>query len=120
MNQRGFSQIILLGIITILILAGASGFLLLPEKKIPSSENEKAARQEVSPPALGSLCSGKDECINFCLNNRGKCEGYCKGRGVELCKIIFPPGEEYKKQPTAVRAVENKPVSPQNKRKLRA
>ena len=46
-SRQGFSQIILLGIIAALILAGASGFLILREKKIPSSENEKTVRQEV-------------------------------------------------------------------------
>ncbi|MDP3769662.1 MAG: M23 family metallopeptidase [bacterium] len=47
-NQKGFSQVILLGIIAALILIGAGGFLLLPEKKTSSFENEKVVRQEVS------------------------------------------------------------------------
>ncbi|MEK7552148.1 MAG: hypothetical protein AAB534_01905 [Patescibacteria group bacterium] len=32
-NRKGFSQIILLGIVAILVLVGAGGFLLLPEKE---------------------------------------------------------------------------------------
>ena len=97
-GEKGFSQIILLSIIAVLVLAGAGDFLLVPKKNMlsenaetSSPENEKTARQEVSPPALGSLCSGKEACISFCLDNRGRCEGYCKGKGIELCKIIFPP-----------------------------
>ena len=48
MNQKGFSQVILLGIIAVIILAGAGGFLVLREKEMPSSENEKTVQQEVS------------------------------------------------------------------------
>ena len=40
---------------------------------------------------LGDLCSGEEECISFCQNNRGQCESYCKGNKNEICKIIFPP-----------------------------
>lgn len=45
---------------------------------------------------LGSLCSGEEECISFCLNNSGRCQAYCKGNTHqnELCLIIFPPGAE--------------------------
>lgn len=46
MNQKGFSQIILLGIIAVLILAGAGRVLVFREKKVPSSE--KMVRQEIS------------------------------------------------------------------------
>lgn len=40
---------------------------------------------------LGNLCSGEENCKEFCLNNKGQCEDYCKGKENELCKIIFPP-----------------------------
>ena len=48
MNQKGFSQIILLGIIAVIILAGAGGFLVFREKKMLSSENRKTVQQEES------------------------------------------------------------------------
>jgi len=48
MNQKGFSQVILLSITLVLILVGIGGFLLLPEKKMSPSKNEKTVRQEVS------------------------------------------------------------------------
>lgn len=44
--KKGFSQIILLGIIAVLVLAGAGGFLVLREKEITSYE--KTVQQEVS------------------------------------------------------------------------
>src|SRR3989338_8334568 len=40
---------------------------------------------------LGNLCSGEDKCKYFCSNNRGRCEAYCRGKEIELCRIIFPP-----------------------------
>ncbi len=91
-GRQGFSQIILLSTIATFILVGAGGFLTFREKKASSSE--KTALQEASSPALGNLCSGKKGCISFCLNNRGQCENYCKGKGNELCKNIFPPKKQ--------------------------
>lgn len=46
---------------------------------------------------LGTFCFGEKECVNFCLNNRGQCEVYCKGKENELCKIIFPSEEKESK-----------------------
>lgn len=43
---------------------------------------------------LGSLCTGESECISFCSNNRGRCEAYCSGKQIELCRIIFPPNAQ--------------------------
>lgn len=93
-SKKGFSQVILLGIVAVLVLAGSGGFLVFREKKLLSSE--KTVQQEVSfedvtsSIALGNLCSGEKECISFCLNNRGRCEKYCNGNKNELCKTIFP------------------------------
>src|SRR3989338_1659385 len=58
--------------------------------KDETPEGEVAQHQ---PPIqqLGSLCSGEEECITFCLNNRGRCEDYCKGKQIELCSKIFLP-----------------------------
>lgn len=47
MNQKGFSQVILLGIVVV-VLVGVGGFLILREKKAPSSGNEKTVQQELS------------------------------------------------------------------------
>lgn len=98
MNQKGFSQVILLGMVAVLILAGVGGFLVLREKKVPSSGNEKTAQQEVFPqktggeiqPAFGNLCSGEDGCNDFCKNNLGRCKEYCLHNPQnELCKSHF-------------------------------
>ena len=48
MNQKRFASLIIIVIATLVIGAGIGGFLLLPEKKIPSYENEKTVQQEVS------------------------------------------------------------------------
>ena len=45
---------------------------------------------------LENLCTGKAECISFCHDNRGRCEAYCRGKGIELCRIIFPPNAQDK------------------------
>ena len=37
---------------------------------------------------LGSLCNGEQECISFCLNNRGKCEAYCQKYNNVVCAIL--------------------------------
>ncbi|MBI3443135.1 hypothetical protein HY008_00515 [Candidatus Woesebacteria bacterium] len=42
---------------------------------------------------LGNLCSGEEECKEFCLNNRGRCEEYCRNNPEnEFCRILFPFG----------------------------
>ncbi|MEK6948706.1 MAG: hypothetical protein AABX34_00690, partial [Nanoarchaeota archaeon] len=48
-------------------------------------------KSELPELGLGNLCRGESGCISFCNNNRGQCEAYCRGKGIELCKIIFPP-----------------------------
>ena len=56
-------------------------------------ENYQSSSQDYG---LGNLCTGKDECISFCHDNRGKCEAYCRGKAIELCRIIFPPDAQDK------------------------
>ena len=47
--------------------------------------------EPVPEEGLGTLCSNEEECRSFCLNNRGRCESYCKGNyNNELCVVIFP------------------------------
>jgi len=39
---------------------------------------------------LGTLCSDESDCINFCLNSRGRCENYCQENPAnELCNKLF-------------------------------
>ena len=51
-------------------------------------------KQDSSNIKLDNLCSNEEECISFCQDNREKCEEYCNGKDIELCKMIFPPQEE--------------------------
>jgi len=51
-------------------------------------------KQDSSNIKLDNLCSNEGECISFCQDNREKCEEYCNGKNIELCKMIFPPQEE--------------------------
>lgn len=90
MNQKGFSQVMLLSIVAAGILAGVGGCLVLREKeKLPPPKS--ALSGSLSPPALGNLCSGQDECTALCHNNRGRCEAYCKKNSKnELCRVLFP------------------------------
>ncbi|MEK6869289.1 MAG: hypothetical protein AABX74_03615, partial [Nanoarchaeota archaeon] len=40
---------------------------------------------------LGNLCSGKDECITFCHDNKGRCTQYCEDNpDNNLCAAVFP------------------------------
>ena len=48
---------------------------------------------------LGNLCTGRNECISYCSNNRAGCEDYCKGKRIELCRIIFPEKSTEEKAP---------------------
>ncbi|MDP3725444.1 MAG: peptidoglycan DD-metalloendopeptidase family protein [Nanoarchaeota archaeon] len=47
-GKQGFSQVILLGIIAVIVLTGVGGFLVLREKRAPTSQ--ESAQQKVSPP----------------------------------------------------------------------
>ncbi len=47
-----------------------------------------------TPPrsGLGNLCFDEDGCRNFCLDNRGRCEQYCKNYpGNMICQKLFSP-----------------------------
>ncbi len=42
---------------------------------------------------LGDLCSNMDECRDFCLDNRGRCEQYCSNYPENMvCQKLFSPG----------------------------
>lgn len=72
-----------LGVIILLIVGLL--FTKTSIKKLNELVTEKITKQ-----SLGSLCSGEEECKEFCLNNRGQCENYCQGNKNELCRTIFP------------------------------
>ena len=81
----------------------------IPEQKEAQEEGEQFRETIPLPPqsvGLSNLCSGEEECISFCLNNREQCEEYCKGNENELCKLIFP--QEQKGQ--TERLPEMKPI----------
>ena len=65
------------------------------EKADESSRDYNKNIQEPLPTTaqsqgLGNLCSGKEECSSFCLNNRGRCEAYCQEHDNEVCAILSP------------------------------
>ena len=80
-RQRGFLNIIIVIIIAI-VLAGVGGTFLVSKNLV--------VQEETPVSGLGTLCSDEKECVSFCLNNRGRCEKYCKGNKNELCAVIFP------------------------------
>ena len=68
------------------------------QNKKDLENNEIVQEQRENLPQLGNLCSGEEECIAFCLNNRGRCEEYCKGNENALCSVIFPSVESSEKK----------------------
>lgn len=61
--------------------------ILIPEDQVVVPETTEI-------PRLGNLCSGEQECNDFCLNNTGRCREYCsKNQGNPLCFTIYS-GEE--------------------------
>lgn len=44
--------------------------------------------------SLDNLCSGEMECKEFCKENISKCEAYCRGKHIGLCRMIFPPNSD--------------------------
>lgn len=79
-------SVLIIGIIGILLLIGIVSIAI---KERITEESIKNSIQRFASQSLGSLCSGEESCKEFCLNNRGKCEDYCKGNENELCKTIF-------------------------------
>jgi len=53
-----------------------------------------APSQRNASPQLDTLCTGEEECVSFCLNNRGQCEEYCKENNNELCLLVLPDSEK--------------------------
>ena len=76
--------------ISLLLISGCA-----QQEKLSKGLAEGIEKVEMpsTPPSqgLGNLCSGEEECRDFCQNNRGQCEEYCKGNENELCLVIFLP-----------------------------
>ncbi|MBI2631624.1 hypothetical protein HYW75_01330 [Candidatus Pacearchaeota archaeon] len=78
---------IVVGIISIL---GILLLLIFYANKKENTINNKEQILQIEPKlSLEGLCSGEENCVAFCLNNRNRCEQYCKDREDKLCKIIF-------------------------------
>ena len=82
---------IILGVV-VLILIGL--FFIRDIQKENITDNNQESSGSIQKFGLGSLCSDEDECREFCLNNRGRCEEYCRGNENELCQIIFSLQQE--------------------------
>lgn len=84
---------IVIGIAGILAL----GYVLMQNGQDSSTHEDVSENVRLALPSkqqgLGSLCASEDKCKSFCLTNRGQCESYCRGKGNELCKTLFPPKE---------------------------
>lgn len=83
------SVIIVFIIVAVALIVVGFLFTKTTIKKADDAITEKITKQ-----SIGSLCSGEQGCKEFCQNNRGRCEEYCKGSKNELCKKIFPVEEE--------------------------
>lgn len=93
--KRGKVTGIVIGISILIVVAVLLATIFLKEMRVnEDTESSLLDRLKSQSTGLGNLCSGEDECKTFCQDNRGQCEEYCKGKGDELCKIIFPPGME--------------------------
>src|SRR3989338_809382 len=59
----------------------------------PSPDDKTVTKITTQTPeeGLGTLCSSQEECRTFCSTNRGRCESFCRGKELGLCRIIFPP-----------------------------
>ena len=96
--EKGISTAII--VVIALVAVGAIIISLQPQIKIsqPISSVEPPSEIQSEVLQLGTLCTGEENCKEFCSNNRGRCENYCKGSQNKLCKIIFPDGQESETQ----------------------
>lgn len=75
----------------LLIITGIfiSGCTTRISDKVIEEPQRETIPSSFPPGGLGNLCSGEEECRDFCQNNRGQCESYCRGKNNKLCRIIF-------------------------------
>ncbi|MBI4151034.1 hypothetical protein HY492_02830 [Candidatus Woesearchaeota archaeon] len=63
-----------------------------PVTQSPTSQNQPSSPQaNEAVEKLGTLCSGREQCIAYCETERPRCESYCRGTYSDLCRTIFPP-----------------------------
>lgn len=95
MNQRGFSQAILLGIIAALILAGASGYVFISKQKLtpltPSAPSTEITQEE----ALGSETSQEMEIATESIPKTEEVAPTEKKMGATAPKEPLPIGSGY-------------------------
>ena len=84
-------QIIVVSVLVFVLIAAGAMFFMQPRENDVGGAETRASLKGVQSQGLGSLCSSKEACIEFCLNNRRQCESYCHGRGDALCRTMFPP-----------------------------
>jgi len=55
----------------------------------PAQKSSETAQQSL--PQLGDLCTGQEECVTLCHDNKGRCTQYCEEHPEnELCGVVFP------------------------------
>ncbi len=65
---------------------------IYPDENIASEPSFVSQEPKLN---LGRLCSGRVECNEFCMNNKGRCSEYCsKNPENELCQTSFSYGSE--------------------------
>ena len=95
------SAIIILGGIVVVVIVILVVIIFLGNQNFKIFSNEEGSELfGVSDSSLGRLCSGEEECVDFCQSNKGQCESYCQENENELCAIIFPPEEPSLKKQT--------------------
>ncbi|MEK6872068.1 MAG: hypothetical protein AABX16_04155 [Nanoarchaeota archaeon] len=90
-------SVMIVGFLVVVVILSVALFAL----KFNTNREEDTKINDVNQKLeenLGSLCSGEEECRDFCQNNRGRCESFCRGNNIEICSVIFPL--EYNKQNT--------------------
>ncbi len=87
MKKRVMLGLIMIVCILLIVIIITLKFRENKETQTNISQIIKTSQQH----RLGTLCTGEQECIDFCVNNRGRCELYCHGTTNELCLNIFPP-----------------------------
>lgn len=79
---------IIIAIIGVILLAGIFFKEIIIDK---DSEDRQLIGIESESLGLGHLCSGKEDCINFCHSSKGRCADYCDANPEnQLCALIFP------------------------------
>lgn len=91
--RKGISTTIILSIVLIIVIGGVTTTYI---KNQNISVREKSLS---SIPQLGNLCSGSEECDEYCYGNSLECEEYCRGHPKNpTCqeRFAFVYEEEYK------------------------